>query len=585
LRTRALRPVLAALLVTGTSVLVTASPAHALHFAMSGEPFLNQSVVHGNVDKPNGGTVIQAVAVSADPSHDAWSTGDHGPNGRLVPGASFTLRVDWTFEDPSGDAPDTGCTATGGNPTAFKVEIRTMHGSQIGTSDWDGTITGHNKTNCDAGVTSTTFYLDNNPLDTDTSALDGNLAAGTYELFVSVSGDSVAGGAAANLSDGDSRGDLVNGPAVSTYNARGFLIVDPSLVFSEEWQGVNGANWNSTRWTTSYGSGGVASDVEIFGNEGRLYVSSADAKATAQTSNLANPELLLTYRFEAPNPSDARGYRSGFRVVLKSDGGSSLTSGYRVEVQSDSSTIKLRRFSGGSVTNTTSFTYTKDTLAHRMRFYVDGGFVGVKVWPASVQEPQELSISYTDPSPLPSGKLQLQHNHTGGTRSVMVDNLYLFDQNLGGTQQTISTSIVCFPYFETDAPMPGTTHEVAAGERCYDENQTTPPSCYDHHKHNGKYATTTIGYGAGRLKFSFQETPYAAVAIHQNSVAWYTDDWYHETQYRFGSSGVWHEAGYLYKGSHVVFPEDDDTGLWNVWVVADHGTSTGKTRANIPCEF
>ncbi len=193
----------------------------------------------------------------------------------------------------------------------------------------------------------------------------------------------------------------------------------------ETFSAADGADWDSSKWTSSTAS---TADVDVVSGAGRLSVSgAADAKALSRMDPLRNAEVRLTYQFEN------RDYRSGLRTTLRAQtSGSSLVSGYRLEVQSDSATVKLRRLSGGAVTDTASFTYSKDTLPQRLRFSVNEGVVKVKIWPLGTSEPSAWSLEYADAAPLAgSGLLQLHHNGTGGSRSVFVDDVRLTAQQGG----------------------------------------------------------------------------------------------------------------------------------------------------------
>jgi Tol biopolymer transport system component len=189
------------------------------------------------------------------------------------------------------------------------------------------------------------------------------------------------------------------------------------LTLADDFTGTNGVVWNSSKW------GGLGGTVDVLTNQGRLLVATQDAKAVAtKMPPVGDADLTYTYRF------DDRSSLSGFRTVLRGDGAFPLTSGYRLEILSDSTAIKVRRFSGtiGTVCQTgCSYTYTKDTNAQQVRFQVQGAHVRVKTWLAGTTEPSSWQIDWTDPSPLPAGVLQLQHNWTSGTRSVLLDNLVL----------------------------------------------------------------------------------------------------------------------------------------------------------------
>jgi hypothetical protein len=130
--------------------------------------------------------------------------------------------------------------------------------------------------------------------------------------------------------------------------------------------------WSGTRRSGELGNwswgGGGGGTVDVLTNQGRLLVATQDAKAVAtKMPPVGDADLTYTYRF------DDRSSLSGFRTVLRGDGAFPLTSGYRLEILSDSTAIKVRRFSGtiGTVCQTgCSYTYTKDTNAQQVRFQV-----------------------------------------------------------------------------------------------------------------------------------------------------------------------------------------------------------------------
>lgn len=193
------------------------------------------------------------------------------------------------------------------------------------------------------------------------------------------------------------------------------------VLLADNW---DSGNWN--KWTTT--TSGTAT-VDVQNNKGRLRITgAADAKATGP--QVTDAEVSFTYQF-----SDRNG-TSGFRTTLRGTG-SPLQSGYRLDVQSDIATVKLRRFSGGANTDTLSFTYTKDTNPQRVRFRAQGGHVQVKIWAAGSPEPTSWQIDWTDPSPIAgSGFLQLHHNGTTGTRDVTVNDLVLSDLMSANVRKT-----------------------------------------------------------------------------------------------------------------------------------------------------
>ena len=184
------------------------------------------------------------------------------------------------------------------------------------------------------------------------------------------------------------------------------------VILADNW---DSGNWN--KWTTT--TAGTAT-IDVQNNRGRLRVTNGgDAKATGP--QITDAEVSFTYQF-----SDRLG-TSGLRTTLRGTG-SPLQSGYRLDVVSDSSTIRLRRFTGGTNTYcaTCSFTYTKDANPQRVRFRIEGARVQVKMWAAGTPEPASWQIDWTDPTPVTgSGYLQLHHNGTTGTRDVTVNDLVL----------------------------------------------------------------------------------------------------------------------------------------------------------------
>lgn len=217
-----------------------------------------------------------------------------------------------------------------------------------------------------------------------------------------------------------------DGNSYSAWSSWRTLTIDQKVLFSDNWTGNEAVPWDTSKWSTAVGS--PNSRVDISGNEGRLYVAppssgtNGDARAIAQMPALSDTEVLLRYSFAD------RLARSRLRIDLRADGTSSLISGYRVEIQSDGSTVRLKRISGGSSTTVDdSFTYAKNTSNHWLRFRVQGSVVSYKLWADGTAEPSTWSRQWTDPSPLPSGVLELQHDWTQGSRAVLLDNLAVSD--------------------------------------------------------------------------------------------------------------------------------------------------------------
>ncbi len=193
---------------------------------------------------------------------------------------------------------------------------------------------------------------------------------------------------------------------------------------ADDWTDGDGALWDATKWITSRNSSTKV--VNVQGNQGRLYVKSSSARATATMAAVANSDATFTYRF------DNRDASSYLRVMLRASGASGadqMPNGYRVELRSDSNTIKLQRYVNGTATQIGSFSYTKDINAQKLRFQVSGNTIRVKAWAAGSSEPSTWQIQVTDTSITGSGVFQVNHNWSSGTRSVYLDDLVLTDLN------------------------------------------------------------------------------------------------------------------------------------------------------------
>ncbi|MGH3116637.1 MAG: M23 family metallopeptidase [Gaiellales bacterium] len=192
-------------------------------------------------------------------------------------------------------------------------------------------------------------------------------------------------------------------------------------LFADDWSWGDGSTWGVFKWDTSRNS--ATKVVNVSGKQGQLWVDGSDARAVAVMEPVADAEMALTYRFSDRNA------QSSLRVGLRSSGDWPTTSGYRVDIQSDSSTVRIRRLVGGELTTIGSFTYTKDTSPQRLRVQVAGSGIKVKIWPASSSEPSGWSKQLTDTGVAGTGVLQLSHNWSSGKRSVYVDDLAVYDLN------------------------------------------------------------------------------------------------------------------------------------------------------------
>lgn len=181
---------------------------------------------------------------------------------------------------------------------------------------------------------------------------------------------------------------------------------------------TNGPTW--PKWATT--SNDAAKTADITGNQGRLYVNSSSARATASMNDVADSDTTLTYRF------NDRNFRSYLRIMARGTGASSPSSqmqnGYRIEIRSDSNSVKLQSYVNGTATHIDSFTGTQDTDAQKLRIQVIGNTVRVKAWPASLStEPPTWQLDKTDGTITGTGGLQINHNYDTGARNLYIDDV------------------------------------------------------------------------------------------------------------------------------------------------------------------
>jgi RHS repeat-associated protein len=189
-------------------------------------------------------------------------------------------------------------------------------------------------------------------------------------------------------------------------------------VFSDDFAGTTGANWNSSKWATT--SNDSTKKVDIQSNQGELYINGASTRATAQMTAIADSEATFSYRFSDRNSA------SFLRIYLRASGATGsnqMPNAYRLEIASDSSTISLQKFVNSVVTQIGSFTYTKDTNAQRVRFRVQGSTIEAKVWADATPEPGNWSVLATDTAITGTGVVQIAHSYTSGARSVYLDDV------------------------------------------------------------------------------------------------------------------------------------------------------------------
>jgi hypothetical protein len=194
----------------------------------------------------------------------------------------------------------------------------------------------------------------------------------------------------------------------------------PPPLFNDDWTGATGQSWQTAKWAPT--ANDSTRKVDIQSNRGRLYVNGASARATAQMSPLMDFDLAFNYQF------DGRGPKSYFRPMVRASGAGGSTqrpTGYRLEISSDSATIKLQRVVNNVVTDLGSFTEAMDTNKHWIRFQVIGSTIRVKAWVVGTPEPSTWAVETTDTFIATSGVIQLTHNYSSGAHAVTVDDLAL----------------------------------------------------------------------------------------------------------------------------------------------------------------
>lgn len=321
--------------------------------------------------------------------------------------ATLTLRMEW--QSAGG----------GGMATSALVYFRYFDGQQIGTSVWQPVIPPTPQ-----GVLTQTIHLDDNPMD----GVYGVAKLDVFELYAVLVGGADHGA--------DTRGAPAVGVGGSGSYARG-LFSNNGLHRYDNWNVTDGSLWNTTKWATTSNSSGRLIDVQ--GKRGRLG-GSATSRATSQTADLANADVRLDYEFSDRNSG------SDLRVTLRgtgATGSSQMPNGYRLDVDSGTTLVKLKKVVSGTATTIGSFDYNPDDLpgpdpgAHSLRFAVNGSSVKVRMWPACssssgpdgcmrFDEPEVWNLEGIDTAVTAPGKVQVTHyNGNGSTRAVYVDDLFL----------------------------------------------------------------------------------------------------------------------------------------------------------------
>jgi hypothetical protein len=195
--------------------------------------------------------------------------------------------------------------------------------------------------------------------------------------------------------------------------------------FSETWTGADGSAWGP-----AWASGAVSGSVTRQGGAGQLAVSdTAGAYARAQLTGLtarADSDTTLSYRWNAGTPvgylsvfvRGSGGWRNGYRP----------TTGYGLELASNSSSVTIKKTVAGTTTNlnTTSGAQQVGSGRQWLRLRVSGSTIQYKIWADGQVEPAAWRATVTDTSVTTAGQLFVSLNRGSantGVKSVQFDDL------------------------------------------------------------------------------------------------------------------------------------------------------------------
>jgi N-acetylmuramoyl-L-alanine amidase. len=409
------------------SLLAVVSPAGAAPVPRSGEPWLGLGLVHTQTCAPGCDDRVFTLSIqdvdpySAQGDRSVWD---------YAPGTPLTLRLEWNS------------LGGGGMATSANVFFRYFNGGQIGTNIWQPTLSGT------SGVRTTTIHLDNNPMDGVYGAPQPGVI---FEVYAQLVGNADNGA--------DTRGAPAAGPngGLGGY-ARG-LFSSAGLGLYDNWNVANGSAWSASKWATN--SNGGSRIVDVQSSRGRLHAASDNARANSQNPLIADAEVKFTHEFctsALPPCTPDRNSGTDLRVMLRATGAtgsSSMPNGYRLDIDSGSTTVKVKKVVNGSATTIPNSTFTYDpdgNLApdpgrHYVRFRVKGSEIKAAMWPANSLEPDSWNVEVTDTAITQAGALSLTHYRAGsGTgRSVYIEDLTLFNLACSG----------CSNHFQDYAPPSG----------------------------------------------------------------------------------------------------------------------------------
>lgn len=196
-------------------------------------------------------------------------------------------------------------------------------------------------------------------------------------------------------------------------------------LFSDLFTGANGAAWSSD-WTTTTSAGSAT----IQSNGGRLaFNNTSGAYSRAQLSGLAagaDSDITLSYQWGA---GSGKGY---LNVFTRGSGGwrnaYRPTTGYGVELASNSSTVSLKRTASSGTTTLRSVSGANATSTQKqwLRLRVVGSTVQFKVWADGAAEPNAWAATVTDTNLNTPGQLFIGWVRSGSSsaaKDVTIDDV------------------------------------------------------------------------------------------------------------------------------------------------------------------
>jgi RHS repeat-associated protein len=258
--------------------------------------------------------------------------------------------------------------------------------------------------------------------------------------------------------------------------------LNPSPFYADTFDGSNGSNWSSLRWTAA---GAAASWVDIQSNAGRLragnvassWAHATDDATTPRNGGSTHQDAELSATLNAPT-SIGSGLTT--RFIMRGsgtwNGNTNQTNGYVLVINQAANTIALKKnvSSGAEAALTTGGTSTScscnsTTTTYKVRFQTVGTTVRAKIWNSTGSEPGSWTVTGTDSS-LTSGTVAISvatDATNAANRDVIIDNLAVTPATSGATLTAYDTV-----YTYNSWGLPQTVVEAAAGAQT-NANQRT----------------------------------------------------------------------------------------------------------------